>query len=191
MVLNLQKGQKVDLTKGTNIKKIRVCLGWDEKKFDSGKDFDLDASAFLLKTDGKCESEKNVIFYNQLTDQYGAVTHSGDNRTGAGAGDKEIINIDFDKTPLSVAKIAFAITIYEAMIRKQNFGMVSNAYARVVDITTNQEILRYNLGEDFSTETAIVTCEVYRYGNDWKFAAVGQGFNGGLEAIVKGYGLPV
>ena len=189
MTINLTKGQKVDLTKNNpNLKKIRVCLGWDINKYTGGE-FDLDASALLLNSTGKAQSEKDFIFYNNLRHESGAVIHSGDNRTGAGEGDDEMITVEFTKIPLYVDKITFAITIFDAEKRRQNFGMVSNSFARVVDADTNMELIRYNLGEDFSIETAIVTCEVYKYNNEWKFNAIGSGYQGGLAALVKSVGL--
>ncbi len=191
MAVNLQKGQKVELTKGNpNLKKIKIALGWDTNRYDGGEDFDLDASVFLLNAQGKCGSDKDIVFYNQLKHPSGAVVHSGDDRTGGGQGDNEIITIDLPAVPKEIEKIAATITIYEAQQRKQNFGMVSGAFARVLD-DTGKEILRYNLGEDFSIETAIVVCEIYRYGGEWKFAAVGSGFKDGLAGICRTYGLNV
>lgn len=193
MTINLQKGQKIDLTKGTKIKKIKVCLGWETKKYDGGFDFDLDASAFLLNKDGKVDTEDDVVFYNHLKHGSEAVAHSGDDRTGAGdithSNDKEIISVDLSKVPPNKDKISFTITIYEAQQRRQNFGMVSGAFVRVLDVDTNQEVLRYNLGEDFSVETAVVVGEVYRHQGEWKFNAVGAGYAGGLAALVKNYGI--
>lgn len=189
MSINLAKGQKVDLTKNNpNLKKIKVCLGWDTNKYTGG-DFDLDASVFLLNNTSKAQSEKDFVFYNNLRHDSGAVIHSGDNRTGLGEGDDEMITVEFTKIPLYVDKISFVVTIFDADKRRQNFGMVSNSFARVVDADTNTEILRYSLGEDFSVETAIVACEVYKYGNEWKFNAVGSGYQGGLAALVKSFGL--
>lgn len=187
MTINLQKGQKAELTKGTGIKKIKVCLGWDTNKYDGGKNFDLDASAFLLNKDGKLESGKDVVFYNNLRHSSGSVIHSGDNLTGAGEGDDEVIIIDLDKVSDSVEKISMVVTIFKAAERKQNFGMVSNSFARVVNADTNQEILRYELGEDFSIETSVVVGEVYRHNGEWKFNAIGSGHVGDLETLIKKY----
>lgn len=188
MTINLEKGQKVDLTKtNPNLKKIMLGLGWDIKKLDAGKDFDLDASAFLLNKSGKTQNEKDFVFYNNLKHESGAVIHSGDNRTGAGEGDDEIITIEFGKVPSNVDKIVFVITIFQAGERKQNFGMVSNSFVRVVDADTNTELMRYNLGEEFSIETGVVICEVYRYNNEWKFGAIGSGYKGGLDELIKNY----
>lgn len=189
MTVNLQKGQKAELTKGTGIKKIKVCLGWDAKKFDSGTDFDLDASAFLLNKDGKVSGENDFVFYNHLKDGSGAVVHSGDNLTGAGEGDDEIISVDLEKVPATAEKITFVVTIFKAAERKQNFGMISKAFSRVVNADTNEELLKYDLGEDYSIETAMVMCEIYRHSGEWKFSAIGQGHAGGLDTLSKEYGL--
>ena len=184
MPINLSKGQKVDLTKGNaSLKHIMVGLGWDVNAFDSGADFDLDASAFMCGANGKCPTEKEFVFYGNLEHPSGAVKHQGDNLTGEGDGDDEQIFVDLKAIPESVDKIAFTVTIYEAQERRQNFGQVSNAYIRIVDEDTNQELIRYDLGEDFSIETAIVVGELYRHNGEWKFNAIGSGFQGGLEAV--------
>lgn len=190
MSINLTKGQKVDLTKNNpGLKKIKVGLGWDTKKYDGGQDFDLDSSAFLLDSAGKAQNEKDFVFFNNLKHESGAVIHSGDNKTGLGEGDDEMMTVEFDKVPANISKINFVITIHEADIRKQNFGMVSNAFARVVDADTNTELMRYDLGEDFSIETAVIACEVYRHDGGWKFSAIGSGYQGGLAALTKNFGL--
>lgn len=190
MSINLTKGQKVDLTKNNpGLKKIKVCLGWDTKKYDGGADFDLDSSAFLLDSTGKSQNEKDFVFFNNLKHESGAVIHSGDNKTGLGEGDDEMMTVEFGKVPANISKINFVITIFEADIRKQNFGMVSNSFARVVDADTNTELVRYDLGEDFSIETAVIACEVYRHDGGWKFSAIGSGYQGGLSALVKSFGL--
>ena len=192
MPINLSKGQKVDLTKGNaSLKHIMVGLGWDVNAFDSGADFDLDASAFMCGANGKCPTEKEVIFYGNLEHPSGAVKHQGDNLTGEGDGDDEQIFVDLKAIPESVDKIAFTVTIYEAQERRQNFGQVSNAYIRIVDEDTNQELIRYDLGEDFSIETAIVVGELYRHNGEWKFNAIGSGFQGGLAALCGHYGIQV
>jgi tellurium resistance protein TerD len=189
MSLNLTKGQRIDLTKGTSIKQIKVCLGWEI----SGEDHDLDTSAFLLNKDGKCTNDTDVIFYNQVTHPTKCITHSGDDRTGAGnitkTNDKEIITVELDKVPKHVEKINFVVTIFEAVKKHQNFGQVKNAFIRIVDAATNVEILRYDLSENYSTSTALIAGEVYRKDNDFKFAAIGEGKSGGLEELVRGYGL--
>ena len=192
MAITLQKGQKIDLTKtNPSLTKVVVGLGWDVKMFDGGYDFDLDASAFLLNANGKCNSEQDFIFYNQLTSSCGSVVHTGDNRTGEGEGDDEQIIVDLTHVPQTVNKIAFTVTIHDAELRRQNFGMVSNAFIRILDELTNEELIRFDLGEDFSIETAVVFAELYRHNGEWKFSAVGSGYQGGLEALVRSYGLSV
>lgn len=192
MPINLSKGQKVDLTKGNaSLKHIMVGLGWDVNAFDSGADFDLDASAFMCGANGKCPTEKEFVFYGNLEHPSGAVKHQGDNLTGEGDGDDEQIFVDLKAIPESVDKIAFTVTIYEAQERRQNFGQVSNAYIRIVDEDTNQELIRYDLGEDFSIETAIVVGELYRHNGEWEFNAIGSGFQGGLAALCGHYGIQV
>lgn len=190
MAVNLRKGQKVDLTKGNpSLTKILVGLGWDINQYDSGADFDLDAAAFLLDASGKAPGEKEFVFYSNLKDPSGAVQHMGDNRTGEGEGDDEQITIDLTKVPQNIDRIAFTATIYEADERGQNFGQVSNAYIRVVDLATDKELIRFDLGEDFSIETALVVGELYRHNGEWKFNAIGSGYQGGLAALVRSYGL--
>mgnify|MGYP004717132883 FL=1 len=190
MPLNLSKGQKVSLTKGNpGLKKIMVGLGWDVNAFDSGSDFDLDASAFLVGTNGKCPTEREFIFYGNLEHSSGAVKHMGDNLTGEGEGDDEQIEVDLSKMPANIEKVAFTVTIYDAESRRQNFGQVSNAYCRIVDENTGAEIVRFDLGEDFSIETAVVVGELYKHGGEWKFNAIGSGFQGGLAALCAHYGI--
>ena len=190
MPINLTKGQKVDLTKGNpSLKNIMVGLGWDVNAFDSGADFDLDATVFMVGANGKCPTEKEFIFYGNLTHDSEAVQHMGDNLTGGGGGDDEQIKVDLTKIPSNIDKIAFTVTIYDSDVRKQNFGQVSNAYIRIVDETTGTEIIRYDLGEDFSIETAVVVGELYRHNGDWKFNAIGSGFQGGLAALCGHYGI--
>ena len=192
MPINLSKGQKVDLTKGNpGLTKIMVGLGWDVNAFDSGSAFDLDAAAFLVGANGKCPTERDFIFYGNLKHSSGAVEHLGDNLTGEGAGDDEQIRIDLTKVPDSIQRIAFTVTIYEAESRRQNFGMVNNAFIRIFDETNGQEMLRYDLGEDFSIETAAVFGEVYKNNGEWKFNAIGSGYQGGLAALCANYGVDV
>ncbi len=192
MPINLTKGQKVDLTKGNpGLKNIMVGLGWDVNAFDSGADFDLDAAAFMVGSDGRCPSEKEFVFYGNLEHSSGAVKHMGDNLTGSGEGDDEQILIDLTTIPSNIEKIAFTVTIYEAETRRQNFGQVSNAFIRIVDETNGSELIRYDLGEDFSIETAVVVGELYRHGGEWKFNAIGSGFQGGLAALCGHYGIEV
>ena len=192
MAISLQKGQKVDLTKGNpSLKKLLIGLGWDVNKYDGGHDFDLDAAAFLLNSGGKVNSDDDFVFYNNLKHKSGAVEHMGDNLTGEGEGDDEEIKIDLDKVPANVDKIDFTVTIYDAEARKQTFGQVSNAYIRVVDDVTGKELIRYDLGEDFSVETAVVVGEIYRNRGEWKFNAISAGWSGGLAALGKNYGVNV
>lgn len=192
MAINLTKGQKVELTKGNpSLKKLMVGLGWDVNQYDSGADFDLDAAAFLLGADGKVISDAEFVFYGNLKHVSGAVEHMGDNLTGAGDGDDEQIIVDLSLVPANVEKIAFTVTIYDAEPRRQNFGQVSNAYIHIVDEVGNTELIRYDLGEDFSIETAVVVGELYRHNGEWKFNAIGSGFQGGLAALCKNYGVNV
>ncbi len=188
----LKKGQKVDLTKGdSSIKNIVVGLGWDTNKYDGGHEFDLDASAFVCGENGKVLSDENFVFYNNETDPSKSIVYGGDNRTGTGEGDDETITIDLEKVPTNVDRISFSVTIHDAQERSQNFGQVSNSYIRLVNIDNDQELLRYDLGEDFSIETAVVVAEIYRHGGEWKFNAIGSGFQGGLEALCKNFGVNV
>lgn len=192
MPINLSKGQKVDLTKGNpGLDSILAGLGWDTNRYDGGHDFDLDVSIFMTNEQGKVDTDTNFVFYNNPKDAAGGVVYSGDNRTGEGEGDDETVNITLSKVPADVAKISFTVTIHEAQARGQNFGQVSNAYIRIVDTAKNEELLRYDLGEDYSIETAIVVAELYRHGGEWKFAAIGSGFQGGLEALCRNFGLSV
>mgnify|MGYP003505633817 CR=1 FL=1 len=192
MVIQLSKGQRIDLTKSDpGIKKIIIGLGWDVKQFDGGQDFDLDASVFLLGANGKCRNELDFIFYNNLQSSDGSVVHTGDNRTGEGDGDDEQIKVDLSRVPNDVERIAITVTIHDAEARRQNFGQIVNAFVRLVNEETNNEVLNFDLGEDFSIETAVVFCELYRSGQNWKFNAVGSGYQGGLAALVKAYGLSV
>ncbi len=192
MAINLQKGQKIDLTKGNEgLNNILVGLGWDTNKFDGTGDFDLDASVFLVGENGKCSSDADLIFYNNLTGGNGSVEHTGDNLTGEGEGDDEQVKVKLSAVPGSIHKIIFTITINEAQGRNQNFGQVSNAFLRVVDNDKNEEIVRFDLGEDFSIETSVVAGELYRHNNEWKFNAIGMGYQGGLEVLCREYGLSV
>ncbi len=191
-MISLFKGQKVDLTKGNpGLSKILVGLGWDTKKYDGGYDFDLDAAAFLLGKDGHVQSDYDFVFYNNLKHSSGAVQHMGDNLTGAGEGDDEQIKIDLSKLPANIDKVAFTVTIHEADTRKQNFGQVSNAFIRIVDENSGKELIHYDLGEDFSVETAVVVGELYRNAGEWKFNAIGSGFKGGLRALCLNFGVNV
>lgn len=193
MAVNLSKGSKVNLSKVaadagiSQLVHILAGLGWDCNKYDGGSDFDLDASVFMVKADGKVRGEQDFIFYNHKEGE--GVTHTGDNRTGAGEGDDEQILIDLSKIPAEIEKIAFTVTIDQADERKQNFGMVENSIIHIDDQDSGTELIRYELGEDFSVETAIVVAELYRHNGEWKFNAIGQGFSGGLAALCRNYGL--
>lgn len=194
MAVNLSKGQKVNLDKG--VKLALVGLGWDTNKYAGAADFDLDACAFMLGANGKVRRDEDFIFYGNLQSPDGAVTHTGDNLVGGSGGDDETLFIDFSKVPADVEKIAITVTIYEAVERGQNFGQVSNAYVRVArrmgeNDNTGIEVLRYDLNEEFSIETALVVCEIYRSGGTWRFNAVGAGYQGGLYALCKAYGVNV
>lgn len=192
MAITLAKGQKIDLTK-TNPSLVRgiIGLGWDTNKYAGGQDFDLDASAFLVDANNRCQNDLDFVFYNNLEHPSKSVIHTGDNRTGEGDGDDEQIIVDFSKIPAHVDRIGITVTIHDADGRAQNFGQVANAFVRFVDEATNEELLRFDLGEDFSIETAVVFCELYRHGNEWKFNAIGSGFSGGLAALCRNYGLEV
>ena len=190
MSVSLTKGQKVELTKTSpGLSKILVGLGWDVNRYDGGLDFDLDAAAFLLTSDGKVGSDNDFVFYGNLKHLSEAVVHQGDNLTGEGEGDDEQILVE--KIPAEISKVAFTVTIYDADVRKQNFGQVSNAFIRIVDESTGTELIRYDLGEDFSIETAVVVGELYRNNSEWKFSAIGSGFQGGLNALCKNFGVNV
>ena len=189
MALSLSKGGNLSLTKeAPGMTKVLVGLGWDARSTD-GQDFDLDASAFLLKADGKVRADSDFIFYNQLKSVDGSVEHTGDNRTGEGDGDDEAIKVDLSKIPADIDKIMFTVTIHEAEARRQSFGQVRNAFIRIVNQDTNVEVGRYDLDEDASTETAVIFGELYRHGTEWKFRAVGQGFKGGLKPLAESFGL--
>jgi len=190
MPVSLQKGQKVSLTKGNpGLKKVVVGLGWDVNQFDTGGDFDLDAAAFLLTDSGKVSRQEDFIYFGNLTHPSGSVQHMGDNLTGAGEGDYEQIRVDLSKVPEHITKIAFTVTIYEPEQRRQNFGQINNAFIRIYNEDTGEEMLRYDLGEDFSIETAAVFGEVYKNGSEWKFNAIGSGYQGGLKALCTQYGI--
>lgn len=189
--ISLQKGQAISLTKvAPGLKKAMIGLGWDVND-RVGADFDLDASCFLLDSNDRADGIESFIFYNHLSNSNGSVVHQGDNTTGLGDGDDEKIMIDFDNVPANVNKIAITITIYDADSRRQNFGMVHNSFARVVNMENNQEMIHFDLGEEFSTETAIIAVEFYRYNGEWKMKGVSQGYAGGLKALGQSYGLNI
>jgi len=191
MAVSLSKGGNVSLSKeAPGLTAINVGLGWDPRVTD-GSAFDLDASAFLLNDGGKVRADTDFIFYNNLKSTDGSVEHLGDNTTGVGEGDDEVVSIDLSKVPADVNKIAFTVTIHEPEARKQNFGQVANAFIRVVNKADNKEIARYDLSEDYSTETALIFGEIYRHGAEWKFKAVGQGFAGGLGPLAKNFGVNI
>ena len=191
MAISLQKGGNVNLSKeAPGLSKMVVGLGWDIRNTD-GSAFDIDSSAFLLKVDGKVRADNDFIFYNNLKSSDGSVTHSGDNRTGAGDGDDETVTIELSKVPPEVDRIAVCVTIHDADTRRQNFGQVQKAFVRCVNAAGNTEIARFDLSEDGSTETSLVFGEVYRNGGDWKFRAVGQGYKGGLGALASSFGVAV
>ena len=191
MAISLSKGGNVSLSKtAPTMTKLQVGLGWDTRATD-GAAFDLDAALFAVKTDGKVRSDADFVFYNQKSWEGGVIEHLGDNLTGAGDGDDEVIVLQLDKIPAEIEKAVVAVTIHEPETRKQNFGMVSKAFIRVVNQDDNTELARYDLSEDASTETAMIFGEVYRNGTEWKFRAVGQGFAGGLAALAKSFGVNV
>ena len=194
MAINLQKGQRVSLD--NSMKLALVGLGWDTNRYDGGYDFDLDASVFLLGSNGKLLRDEDFVFYNNLNGRDGAVVHTGDNLTGDGDGDDEVIMIDFTKIPEEITKIAVVVTIYDADVRRQNFGQVDNAYIRLAKLadefdTVGTPILRFDLTEEFSVETALVVAEIYKRNGEWKFNAVAAGYEGGLEAICRSFGANV
>lgn len=192
MPVNLQKGQKVSLTKDNpGLNNVIVGIGWDINRFDTGGDFDLDSAAFMLTDAGRVSNQDDFIFFGNLTHPSGSVRHLGDNLTGAGDGDDEQIRIELSKVPANISRIAFTVTIYDAEQRRQNFGQVSNAYVRIFDESNGVELLRYDLGEDFSIETAAVFGELYKNGTEWKFNAIGSGYQGGLAALCNNYGVEV
>ena len=190
MGVSLSKGQKVSLTKDNpGLKKVVVGLGWDVNAFDTGGAFDLDAAAFLLTDSGKVSKPEDFVFFGNLKHPSGSVEHLGDNLTGAGAGDDEQIKINLGAIPENISKIAFTVTIYDAESRRQNFGQVSNAFIRIYNEESGEEMLRYDLGEDFSIETAAVFGELYKNNGEWKFNAIGSGYQGGLAALCASFGV--
>lgn len=189
MGVSLSKGGNVSLTKeAPGLSSMTVGLGWDVRTTD-GADFDLDAVVFITGDDGKVRSDADFIFYNNKVG--GGVEHLGDNRTGEGEGDDEQIKVELPSVPANVKKLVIGVTIHEADSRGQNFGQVSNAFVRVVNNSGGSEIVRFDLSEDYSTETAMVFGEVYKHNDEWKFKAVGQGFSGGLAALARDHGVNV
>ncbi len=191
MAVNLSKGGTVSLSKeAPGLSDVFVGLGWDEAE-STGADFDLDASALLVKSDGKVISDQHFVFYNNLTSPDGSVEHTGDNLTGEGDGDDEVINVSLANVPPAVDRIVFPVTIHESDARGQHFGVVENAFIRVANQADGSEIARYDLTEDFSGETAVIFGELYREGGEWKFRAVGQSQSGGLAGAARAYGVAV
>jgi tellurium resistance protein TerD len=191
MPVSLTKGGNVSLSKeAPGLTSIVVGLGWNPRATD-GQAFDLDASVFIVGEDGKVRSDADFVFFNNKVGANGAVEHQGDNRTGDGDGDDEVVKIDLSKMPADAKKVVFAVTIYEADGRGQNFGQVGGSYIRVMNGAGGAEIAKYDLGEDASTETAMIFGEVYKHGDDWKFKAIGSGFAGGLGALAKAHGVNI
>lgn len=192
MAISLSKGEKVSLTKGNpGLNNIRVGLGWDINRYDGGSEFDLDVSVFLLGEDGKITETDDFVFYGNLKHNSGSVEHTGDNRTGDGDGDDEVIKVKLSSIPEKIKKVVFTATIYEAIARRQNFGQVENAYIRIVDEEKNTELIRFDLGEDFSVENALVVGELYRHNSEWKFNAIGSGYENNLEGLCGSYGVNI
>ncbi|MEL6927003.1 MAG: TerD family protein [Cyanobacteria bacterium J06600_6] len=190
MAINLSKGERISLEKvAPGLAKIFIGLGWDINVTDTGGDFDIDGSIFLLDGNEKLISDKHFIFYNNLKspDPDQSIQQRGDNRTGAGEGDDEVIDVNLKTIPPEVEKVALTVTIHEADKRQQNFGQVSNAFVRIVNCENDEEIIRYDLTEDFSVETALIMAELYRKDGEWRMNAVGAGYGGGLPALVERY----
>lgn len=191
MTVSLNKGGNVSLSKeAPGLNEVTIGLGWDERS-TTGADFDLDASAFLVNESGKVANDKDFIFYNNLTSVCESVAHTGDNLTGEGEGDDESLIVKLNAIPEGVNKVVVSTTIHEAVARAQNFGQVQNAFIRVVDNRDGKELVKYDLTEDFSTETAMLMGELYRHNGEWKFRAVGQGYEGGLGAMATDHGVNV
>lgn len=188
MGISLSKGGRINLSKDApNLKKVQVGLGWDENQTDTGKDFDLDASVFMLNSNSKIPKDEYFIFYNNLKSPDNSVKHQGDNLTGGGDGDDEVIKVDLNSIDSSIEELLFVVTIHEAKERGQNFGQVRNAFIRLVNEDTGEEVTRYDLEEDFSTETAIEFGKLYKKDGQWRFQAVGSGYNNGLQGFVDKY----
>ena len=191
MAISLTKGQNVSLSKtDPSLKNVLVGLGWDARSTD-GQNFDLDASVFMATENGKVPSDRHFIFYNQLVSPCGGIEHTGDNLTGDGDGDDESVIVRLDKVESNIKSLFITVTIHEAEARRQNFGQVSNAFVRIVNNDTSDEIVRFDLSEDYSTETAMVFGEIYRHNGEWKFRAIGQGYTGGLYSLCQQYGVNV
>lgn len=190
MAINLSKGERISLEKvAPGLVEIFIGLGWDINATDTGADFDIDASIFLLDSNDKLISDQHFIFYNnpKSPDPEQSIQQRGDNRTGAGEGDDEVVDVNLKTIPPEIVKMALTVTIHEADKRHQNFGQVSNAFVRIVNCADEQEIIRYDLTEDFSVETALIMAELYRKDGEWRMNAVGAGYEGGLPALVERY----
>ena len=190
MSISLTKGERISLEKASpGLEAVFVGLGWDVNKSDTGSDFDLDTSVFLLGENEKLVSDSHLIYFNNLKspDPDNSVEHMGDNLTGAGEGDDEVVIVNLKKVPDDVQKLTFVVTIYDAEKRGQNFGQVSNAFVRLVDVKTKEEVIRYDLTEDYSTETAMIISDLYRKDGQWRMSAVGDGYEGDLEAMLNRY----
>ncbi|WP_431679913.1 TerD family protein [Kitasatospora sp. KL5] len=191
MPVSLSKGGNVSLTKeAPGLSAVTVGLGWDVRT-TTGAEFDLDASAIVLNNDGKVYSDRHFVFFNNTATPDNTVVHTGDNRTGEGAGDDEQINVNLAALPADVTRITFPVSIYDAVSRGQSFGQVRNAYIRVLNAAGGAEIARYDLSEDAATETAMIFGELYRSGAEWKFRAIGQGYASGLVGIAQDFGVNV
>lgn len=191
MAISLQKGGNLSLSKtDPSLRQVLVGLGW-EARSTTGADFDLDASLFMVQENNKVRGDHDFIFYNQLTSTCGAVEHTGDNKTGAGDGDDEALKIRLADVPAEIKRLVIAVTIHDAEARRQSFGMVQDAFVRVVNLDNDAEIVRFDLSEDYSTETAMVFAEIYRHNGEWKFRAVGQGYAGGLAALAVQHGVDI
>ena len=189
MAVSLSKGGNISLSKeAPGLSNVLVGLGWDARVTD-GTDFDLDASVFICGENGKVLSDQHFVFYNNMTSPDGSVEHTGDNRTGEGEGDDEQVKINLSAVPANVKKLVFAVTIHEAAARNQNFGQVANAFMRVVNQDGDRELARYDLSEDYSIETAMTFGELYRHNGEWKFKAIGAGFEGGLGPLASSHGV--
>ncbi|TDD82416.1 TerD family protein [Actinomadura darangshiensis] len=191
MGVSLAKGGNVSLSKAApNLTAVTVGLGWDVRA-TTGADFDLDASALMLAGTGKVMSDQHFVFFNNLKSPDGSVEHTGDNLTGEGEGDDESINVDLTGVPAECDRIVFPVSIYDADNRQQSFGQVRNAFIRIINRNDGNELARFDLTEDASTETAMVFGELYRHSGEWKFRAVGQGYASGLAGIAMDFGVNV
>lgn len=191
MAVSLRKGERVNLTKDTGLKEAMIGLGWDTNRYQGSADFDLDLVIFECDKNYRCVDERHMIFYRNLEDPEQAIKHSGDNRTGVGDGDDETAFIKLGNIADNVENIVIVVTIYKAKANNQNFGLVDNAFIRMVNTENNEEILRYDLGEDFSIQTSVVFAEIYKASGEWKFKAVGEGYAKELADLCREYGIDV